>query len=1052
MNDPTSSSQSASTTGSLLNPSNATSAAAQFLQKLTPNILLNQQSGSISPLLSSAKNAQLALNLRQKEFAKHLAYFQQVAEALGDSFDFDSKSVLVQAEVTPPLSANSNISSAFGSGQVSPTAQIITSGPSPVSPASSAGTPSIPPMFFEFDFNLENPKTFSQLLSLDSSLASSNSNNSVLLQEKLSHYIDQAEVQLVAEITRRSPHFFTALTNISSLNSHTQKCIDNLKVMRKLLNDLDKKQAIQGLSIIRAKQRLSRLNFLYSQIKVIKHYKSCQSYVQILLNQADYVGALDLINEVLQGSSELNGVKVLAHLKSQLEEMNRVIYNLSSNDLTSLCVEFCSDTSKLKRHISGSSSSPIEYALAAYDHDQGENDDFEARIKPIVNSLIRTRKLTESIQVLKEELVKVVKNEVKQFFPQQPLPDEQNSTTTSKLEAGDSLLSRRIKAQSFDAYLEMMFNVYDSMLKVLTKISITHRTVKNIINGLQKSPNVQEQESINDLLTSLFDLAHTRGAKLVTLKLEHIVAASLREFFRFYDLTKLFLNISEQIEKTGTLTLKGVLHTHSKTWFFAFHSEKVKEIFMVLEAEKWEHAGSAAEYQKIIDDVAGSGASSNSIIDTRSVSIDNDAFLLNGSRFKVITSGIILLKIIRDYLTSLKVNIIHPEIINRLIELLKTYNTKISELIVGGGAIQGAVKNITAKHLALSSQTLLFITETIPSLKNKISKVVEEQVLKVYMSEFELVVADFATNRERIHSRILNIMEERIKFHIENLDSVDWDKPVSDEEKKRSSEYMVNLVSETGKLFRILKRSVFPDTIKKVFVEIFKMYNTDLARKFEGLAFFTSAGKQRVISDVQYYLLEMSKFEGVDPPSKDIELTVNKMKINELPKTPSTSSSANSIQNMQSQPDMPAVMQKPATIVLPVDPPLILVKQATSPVTNVGAVPVGKVQNLEPQSPPKQSSSPNNNTQSTASAFASKTFANFSTNINMTNISSNIGNIGNLFARQSSSAQAPSNTAQQPGAKAPNGPNLTKDSNLFKSPAKDKPTPPVPPQSPPANQ
>jgi len=247
----------------------------------------------------------------------------------------------------------------------------------------------VPAIFFQSDFDLENPHTFSivsenaDVLSLNqqkpkhdsSNPSEKNDNDSTsnsILQEKLSHNLDIVEVHLLKEISRRSPSFFAALSTLQALHNETLTCVSQIHEIRKRLSSISKLSAKNGLEVVRLKRRRGNLGILYGGVQLVSDVRKTQPMIQVLLHQGDFVGALDLIDEtcrVLRGSEtahltstspisvtetlskgiklirnismvpkplDLRGVRGLIHLNGQLSEMTKMIAGLVESDFVSL--------------------------------------------------------------------------------------------------------------------------------------------------------------------------------------------------------------------------------------------------------------------------------------------------------------------------------------------------------------------------------------------------------------------------------------------------------------------------------------------------------------------------------------------------------------------------------------------------------------------------------------------------------------------------------------------------------------------------------------------
>lgn len=61
--------------------------------------------------------------------------------------------------------------------------------------------------------------------------------------------------------------------------------------------------------------------------------------------------------------------------------------------------------------------------------------------------------------------------------------------------------------------------------------------------------------------------------------------------------------------------------------------------------------------------------------------------------------------------------------------------------------------------------------------------------------------------------------------------------------------------------------------------EVFRSYNKKLEDSFKKVDLFSSAGKNRLLSDVHYLVENLSALDGVDGPGSQLEVCVNNIKI-----------------------------------------------------------------------------------------------------------------------------------------------------------------------------
>jgi vacuolar protein sorting-associated protein 54 len=153
----------------------------------------------------------------------------------------------------------------------------------------------IPAYFFDSGFDLANPLTWERVMA--SSTPSSSTSPSILpssdIHGFLSSHLDDLETHLVHEISLRTPSFFSALSNLQSLNAQTSSCLSRISALRNELADLDERQAIKGLRIINTHEKLRRSKVVRRAVGEVDGVRSAGRLARELGEAGDWVGALE---------------------------------------------------------------------------------------------------------------------------------------------------------------------------------------------------------------------------------------------------------------------------------------------------------------------------------------------------------------------------------------------------------------------------------------------------------------------------------------------------------------------------------------------------------------------------------------------------------------------------------------------------------------------------------------------------------------------------------------------------------------------------------------
>jgi vacuolar protein sorting-associated protein 54 len=175
---------------------------------------------------------------------------------------------------------------------------------------------SIPNVYFDENFHLENPRIFdvvterSEVIRTphgeDSKAANGTTNGismtprkalatNAILQEKLSWYLDTVEIHLISSISSASKSFFAALGSLKELHSEAADSVAKIQRLRADLAQLDKDMAMGRLEIVRLNQRQQNLHKLASATQQLQNVINGATHCEELVDQGELETSLDRI-------------------------------------------------------------------------------------------------------------------------------------------------------------------------------------------------------------------------------------------------------------------------------------------------------------------------------------------------------------------------------------------------------------------------------------------------------------------------------------------------------------------------------------------------------------------------------------------------------------------------------------------------------------------------------------------------------------------------------------------------------------------------------------
>ncbi|KAG4957144.1 hypothetical protein JHK85_043524 [Glycine max] len=197
----------------------------------------------------------------------------------------------------------------------------------------------------------------------------------------------------------------------------------------------------------------------------------------------------------------------------------------------------------------------------------------------------------------------------------------------------------------------------------------------------------------------------------------------------------------------------------------------------------------------------------------------SQALYYKGVGYHMVNCGLILLKMLSEYIDMNNLlPTLSSEVVHRIVEILKFFNTRTCQLVLGAGAMQvSGLKSITSKHLALASQVISFVHAIIPEIRQILFLKVPETRKTLLLSEIDRVAQDYKVHRDEIHSKLVQIMRERLLVHLRGLPQIveSWNRP--EDADPQPSQFARSLTKEVGYLQRVLSRTLNEDDVQAIF-------------------------------------------------------------------------------------------------------------------------------------------------------------------------------------------------------------------------------------------
>ncbi|KAK1992683.1 Vps54-domain-containing protein [Colletotrichum falcatum] len=399
----------------------------------------------------------------------------------------------------------------------------------------------IPNVYFDEDFHLENPRTFdvvserSEVVPPAPGSADDKAGNNgdavaprkalatnAILQEKLSWYMDTIEVHLINSISTASTTFFTALGSLRELHSEAAESVDRIRALRKELEALDEEIATRGLNIVQKRRRRENVEALNDAVLQLRHVvegvASCESLVEA--GEVDEaLGRIDSLELLIAGEHDespdaehpvlpllrlrdLRGATALRSVSDDLQQLRSRIGKAYESKVQSLLL------ADLRRHVEtvqsrevllrwGSSSLRARGGGAARESAGPpayltSTQELRKVIMPNLLGLHRAQHISAAIATYREAVLREIRNIIRRPLPSSNDDDNESMMSASTMSGGrnlsnqekSSILARNLRSLDPKDAEDLLKTVYIGVTETLRRLTTQVKVLLDIASSL----------------------------------------------------------------------------------------------------------------------------------------------------------------------------------------------------------------------------------------------------------------------------------------------------------------------------------------------------------------------------------------------------------------------------------------------------------------------------------------------------------------------------------------------------------------------------------------
>lgn len=602
----------------------------------------------------------------------------------------------------------------------------------------------------------------------------------------------------------------------------------NVIKLRQNMKFVDEKLVVNALNIVKLNRKRTHYSIIYDKLKLMATVHQTQPMIQLLLGTSDFVAALDLISTTQEiVAQELIGIHCFKHLPSQLTEMERLIDKMLATDFEKY------STIDLSR--------PLYVKSSLNDDDQRVFD--EDKLICIVSGLLRQRNFS-FIDTYKDEAIVAIRALIKQLVIEVISTSDDERCLTGSGEVAQCLTIGEwvLLLKKATGLLLNLLRRIKRVLDVIHQVSEASAGKNSINNDFDKSFDVEAflsdsdhkkvEDKINEVMHSICNYCHERCANLISNQsLEKSVASS----DEIQNLTQIIQKFSEGCEELlpgiQRIPLSAALQAQATKFGNKFHTERKSKLSLLLDNERWRQIDVPIEYQDMIDHITNGDFSWNKN-DGITKEKQKPANILNvdSEPFALVNSALILVQIIREYCQcATNLPMISSQLSRHLIDLLRTFNSKCCQLVLGAGALRVAgLTTITVGNLALVSRALKLVIWFIPRIKGHFQQIEQKQSSAFNQnstnSGYDTIEKDFISHIKEIESKVLFIVTQSVHNQLNNWDARP---PVPSQSFRNISRHFIKLhealapilpEQQIHQLYRIVHKN-FKDKLRELLIK-----------------------------------------------------------------------------------------------------------------------------------------------------------------------------------------------------------------------------------------
>lgn len=780
--------------------------------------------------------------------------------------------------------------------------------------------------------------------------------------ETFTSQLDAIELVLLDQVRSKSERFFRETNRFSELQHLVSSSVDEVRELRAELHSIRERCVTKVEVVPVMDDQRKDLRKISRVLEAVENVVNCKASIASLIGTGDHLGAVEAIrlardllaesppnhgvdyqeddnnegdNEGSSTQQQQNGqqhqhhhlslgkLKSLSKVSEQLNEYEKLVVQNLTDELVETFLSW--GTSNTPDGKSGSNQTMLSF-------------DRRAKIRGVVQSLRVCGKLGGAGLAYRKKLCELISVTVRAIVTEcvaDAAPTVHGSGDGSGNNGKNPLAKGTmagVASMSLDQFFDCINMLFEQVIGLLSgafavnKFCIDEGFIlddagmqeksgaASPANGQLKSQHTPSATAA--ALAAAADLSEKSVSELLRLRRE---AHSLVSFDGMRQLWDTSLRFTHQLEKFSgrkAYGLRSTLLAQAKSFIERKHEANMSALVAALDSERWVQCNVSAERQAALTRLSSgraafssrknaSGTEPNAMTspgpNTTAAAVREkmtDAEV-EGIRYKVVWSCLLLLEMVMDDVAcAAHFQTLATNVVAKVAELLRLFNSRSTHLVLGAGAIHSAarLKSINAKHLAIVTQCIALVLTILPHVRAALmAQLPTKQHALLY--DLDKIKADYKEHSEKILSKLVSIIGGIVEHSLApriahtNFDERAENATESGPDKEiECCPFLENVMTNTRKMHQVLLVMLPAELLRDVFSRIFAYLDHKVPSLFKASAMTpkvapnntnatsskqqqkplfsmptTEGGKLQMIREVEYMATTLNSLAGVQP-------------------------------------------------------------------------------------------------------------------------------------------------------------------------------------------